>query len=493
MISIKFRIAASLLALTLSLAAWPATPASDALKKELVPTGTLRAAINYNNPLLARRDPATGELSGLAVDLSRELAKRVGVPLKLIPYQAAGEITSSARSDAWDIGYLAVDPLRAKDIDFTAPHVELEGTYLVPAGSRLKRLADVDRDGVRIAVTANSAYDLFLSRALKHAQIVRAESTPKSFELMREQKLDAVAAVKTALVAQARQNPGSRVLSGHFMTIPQAVGLPKGRLNATRYVSDFIEEMKSSGFVATALKKYGLDQDDAIVAPQTLKILATQAVQGALNDIQPSLSAQAGVPVTIEYGQTVALVERLLNGEQAPVVILTRQGVQELTAKGLVRSQSDLAVSLIGLGIAENASTPVLKTTADFAAFLKATPSIAYPARGPSNVYMTEMIEKLGLTDVMKPKTTLVTEGISGTLVLEDKAAAAVQQISELKTAGLKNIVPLPDEIQLRTFVTVAVLKTGSPHDAAERIVSVLKSAEAIAAYKRSGVSPLFK
>jgi polar amino acid transport system substrate-binding protein len=265
MVGIGSRITALLL-IALPLAACASTPASDVVRKELAPTGTLRAAINYNNPLLARRDAATGELSGLAVDLSRELARRVGVPLELIPYDAAGKITGTAKNNVWDIGYLAIDPLRAKDIDFTAAHVELEGTYMVPAGSPLLRIEDVDRDGVRIAVTANSAYDLFLSRELKHAQIVRADNTPKSVELMLGQKLDAVAAVKTALVAEARRQPGSRVLSGHFMTIPQAAGVPKGRPAAARYVGEFIEEMKASGFVASSLKKYGLGPDDAIVA-----------------------------------------------------------------------------------------------------------------------------------------------------------------------------------------------------------------------------------
>lgn len=237
------------------------------LVKKLAPTGTLRAAINYNNPLLARRDAATGELSGLAVDLSRELARRAGVPLEVIPCEAASRISGSAADDVWDVGYLAIDPLRANEIDFTAPHVELEGTYLVPAGSPLRRIEDVDSAGVRIAVTAGSAYDLFLSRELKNARIVRAESTPKSFELMREQGLEAVAAVRTALVAQAKRLPGAHVLSGHFMTIPQAAGVPKGRPAAARYVSEFIEEMKSTGFIANALRKHGLGPDDAIVAP----------------------------------------------------------------------------------------------------------------------------------------------------------------------------------------------------------------------------------
>jgi polar amino acid transport system substrate-binding protein len=237
------------------------------IRSELAPTGKLRAAINYNNPLLARRDPASGVLTGLAVDLSRELARRVGVPLEIFAVDAAGKITTSAKDNVWDVGYLAIDPRRANEIEFTAAHVELEGSYLVPADSSLRRIEDVDRPGVRIAVTADSAYDLFLTRALQHAQIVRAVNTPASFELLVAEKLDAVAAVKTALVTAAKRMSGARVLSGHFMTIPQAAGVPKGRPAAARFVRDFIEAMKASGFVADTLRKYGLGPDDAIVAP----------------------------------------------------------------------------------------------------------------------------------------------------------------------------------------------------------------------------------
>jgi polar amino acid transport system substrate-binding protein len=242
------------------------TPTPE-VRNELAPTGTLRAAINYNNPLLARRDAASGTLTGLAVDLSTELARRVGVPLEIMAVDAAGKITESARNNVWDVGYLAIDPRRANEIDFTAAHVELEGTYLVPPNSALHRIEDIDRPGVRIAVTGESAYDLFLTRALKHAQIVRAINTPKSFDLLIEQELDAVAAVRTALTTASKRLPGSRVLSGNFMTIPQAAGVPKGRSAAARFVRDFIEEMKASGFVADALKRHGLGPDDAIVAP----------------------------------------------------------------------------------------------------------------------------------------------------------------------------------------------------------------------------------
>ncbi len=246
-------------------AAAQSVPAS--LKAELAPTGTLRAAINYNNPLLAKRDPVSGELSGLAVDLSRELARRTGLPLELVPYDAAGKVSAAATTGAWDIAYLAIDPARAAEIDFTAAHSELEGTYLVPAGSPIHTIEEVDRAGVRIAITAKSAYDLFLSRALKNAQLVYADATPASFKLFTEQKLDAVAGVKTALVTEARNHPGARVLSGHFMTIPQAAGVPKGRPAAARYVSQFIEDVKASGWVAAAHQRHGLGPDEVIVAP----------------------------------------------------------------------------------------------------------------------------------------------------------------------------------------------------------------------------------
>jgi len=173
----------------------------------------------------------------------------------------------AAQAAAWDMGFLGIDAVRASYINFTAPYIELAGAYLVPAGSPLRRVEDVDREGVRIVVTAGSAYDLFLTRELKRAQLVRTETTPESFEMMRTQKLDAVAAVRTALVAVAPGMPGSQVLSGRFMTIPQAAGLPRGRPAAARFVRQFIEEMKASGFVAAALTRHGLQPDDAIVAP----------------------------------------------------------------------------------------------------------------------------------------------------------------------------------------------------------------------------------
>jgi polar amino acid transport system substrate-binding protein len=464
----------------------------DAVRKELAPTGTLRAAINFNNPPLAHRDERTGALQGLAVDLSRELARRTGLPLKLIPYEAAGKIAGSAKDNAWDVAYLAIDPLRANEIEFTDAHVELEGTYLVPPGSSIGRIEDVDRDGVRIAVTAHSAYDLFLSRTLEHAQLVRAENTPRSFELMREQRLDAVAAVRTALVAQAKHFPGSRVLGGHFMTIPQAAGVPAGRPAAGRYVREFIEDVKASGFVARTLAKHGLGPDDAIVAPPAaLHVLVTNAAKGAIATIVPSFSSHGGRPIRVEYGQTASLVDRVVNGERPAAVILTARGVEQLVAKGLAKARMELATSTLGMAVAHDAPTPVLKTTEDLVAFLKAAPSIAIPERGASGLYLTQLIAKLGLTEVVEPKIRRLDEHTpTATLLLQREVAVAVQQVSELRMAGATNIAPLPDEIQLRSVITLATLE-GADEKALGPLFDSLRSREAMDAYVRSGLLPI--
>jgi molybdate transport system substrate-binding protein len=223
-----------------------------------------------------------------------------------------------------------------------------------------------------------------------------------------------------------------------------------------------------------------------------VKIVATIAVEGAFAVIEPLLSARSGVPVEVEFATTAALVERLLNGESADLAILTKEAVQQLAAKGLVRSSTDLVVSVIGIAVGDDAPLPAMKTTEDFVAFMKATPSIAYTVRGVSGLHMAELIEQLGLADVVRRKAVVV-DGFSGALLREGKVAAAVQQISELKFTGAKNIVPLPDEIQVRTVFTVAVLNRATSADSAAKIVRVLTSPEAAAAYERSGASPLFK
>ena len=232
--------------------------------RDIAPSGKLRAAINFGNPVLAQKT-ANGEAAGVSVDLSRELSRRLGVPLEIVPYDAAGKVTGDVKSGRWDIAFVARDPQRAADIDFTAPYVIVEGGYMVPAGSPIQKVDDVDREGVRIAVGRGSAYDLFLSRGfIKRATIVRAPGPEASYREFVEQKLDVLAAVKPPLVEYARTHPGYRVLPGHFMMIEQAMAVPRGRPLAIRYLRDFVDEMKASGFVANSLQKSG---QDAGVAP----------------------------------------------------------------------------------------------------------------------------------------------------------------------------------------------------------------------------------
>ena len=223
-----------------------------------------------------------------------------------------------------------------------------------------------------------------------------------------------------------------------------------------------------------------------------IKIVATIAVEGAVREIESSLSARSGVPVTIEFATTAALVERLANGETADLAILTKEAVQQLAAGGHVRSSTDLVLSLIGIAVADDAPLPAMKTTQDFVAFMNATPSIAYTVRGVSGLHMAQLIEQLGLAGVVKPKA-IVVDGFSGTQLREGKVAAAVQQISELKFTGATKIVPLPDDIQVRTVFTLAVLNGTTRAEAAAAVVRELTSAEAAAAYDRSGATPLFR
>jgi len=260
------KIAMGLVSLVLLASCATMSQVSLAARSDLAPTGKLRAAINFGNPILAGRDPTTGEPRGVSVDLSRELARRLGVPVQFVTYDAAGKVVEGLKSGAWDVAYVAIDPARAVDISYTAPYVVIEGAYLVPQGSSIRNNAEVDREGVRVAVGAGSAYDLFLSRNLKHAKVVRAPTSPAVTDMFVAQKLEVAAGVKQQLEADARRIPGLRLLEGRFMVINQAMGTPRGREAGAKYLRAFVEEMKASGFVAQALERYRVE--GASVAPR---------------------------------------------------------------------------------------------------------------------------------------------------------------------------------------------------------------------------------
>jgi polar amino acid transport system substrate-binding protein len=238
--------------------------AADA-RRDLAPSGPLRAAINFCNPVLAQRDPRSGEARGVSVDLARELARRLGVELRLVTFDAAGKVFEALKTSLWDAAFLAIDPVRAAEMSFTAPYVLIEGTYIVKVDSPLRALADFDRTGVRIAVGRGAAYDLYLTRALRQAELVRADTSAAALELFVAQRLDAAAGIRQPLVAFARAQSGLRVIDESFTSIRQAMATPKGRAAGFAYLRAFVEEMKASGFVAAALERSG--QTDATVAP----------------------------------------------------------------------------------------------------------------------------------------------------------------------------------------------------------------------------------
>jgi polar amino acid transport system substrate-binding protein len=227
------------------------------LLKELAPTGKLRASINLGNSVLAQGTPEAPR--GVSVDLATELARRLGLPVEFICWPAAKASFDTVNAGKADIGFLAHEPARAAEVEFTAPYVEIEGAYMVRNESPLKSIDEVDRPGIRICVGPGSAYDLYLTRTLKHAELVRSEIGGGSSNIQKflQDNLEVCANVRQPLEAWAAKDPSVRLLPGRFMVIGQAVALPKGRPAAAAYIKAFVEEMKASGFVADGLKRSG--------------------------------------------------------------------------------------------------------------------------------------------------------------------------------------------------------------------------------------------
>lgn len=216
----------------------------------------MRAAINVGNIVLAKRGEGGADPTGITVDLARELGKRLGVPVELVVYDLAGKVSAAANTGAWDICFLAIEPARAAEVEFTAPYVLIEGTYLVAKNSPLQKVEDVDAPGIRIGANTGAAYDLFLTRSLKAATLVRAGDGSSMFDLFEAGKVDAAAGVRQPLEIYAKAHPDVRVMPDRFMEIRQAMAAGKGKMAGQRYLAAFIEEMKASGFVAEAIKRH---------------------------------------------------------------------------------------------------------------------------------------------------------------------------------------------------------------------------------------------
>ena len=228
------------------------------VRSELAPSGTLRAAINLANFLLVTGRTPDGDPEGVAPDMAAEIAKRLGVPIAYVPFATPSELADAAGDDVWDIGLIGAEPARAQTIEFTAAYAEIEATYLVPPGSSLRRIEDVDRDGIRIAVAGGSAYDLFLSRNIERAELVRASGLDGSFDLFLEQQLDALAGLRPRLLSDVERLSGARILEGRFTAVQQAVGTPRPRERGAAFLREVVEEAKASGLVQRLIDRHGV-------------------------------------------------------------------------------------------------------------------------------------------------------------------------------------------------------------------------------------------
>lgn len=231
---------------------------SPEIVAQLAPTGVLRAGINMSNFLLVTGRDAAGDPEGVSPGMARAIAERLGVPVKYVPFPKPGELADAVSEGVWDIGLIGAEPQRAEKIAFTTAYAEIEATYLVPAGSSIASIAEVDRPGVRIAVSARSAYDLWLARNISQATLVRADGLGAAYEMFVAEGLDVLAGLKPRLLEETEMLPGSRILAGNFTTVQQAIGVARGKDAAAGFLQAFVDEAKASGLVASLIARYGV-------------------------------------------------------------------------------------------------------------------------------------------------------------------------------------------------------------------------------------------
>jgi polar amino acid transport system substrate-binding protein len=225
------------------------------VRRDLVPTGRLRTAINRGNTVLVQMESANSQPRGVTVDLAREVARRLQVDIDFIIYDAAGKVFEAIKRNEWDIAFLAIDPVRAMEMEFTTPYVTIEGVYVVRADSKIEMLSDVDRPNIGISVTRGSAYDLFLSRTVKKATLIRSPTATDALDLFMTDGSEVLAGIRQSLLGLIKERPDLRMIEPPFMAIPHAMGTPKGRSTAASFLNSFIVDVEASGFVAAALKR----------------------------------------------------------------------------------------------------------------------------------------------------------------------------------------------------------------------------------------------
>jgi polar amino acid transport system substrate-binding protein len=223
---------------------------------ELAPTGVLRAGINLSNFLLVTGRSASGDPEGVSPSMAKAVADRLGVPVRYVPFPKPGLLADAVDDNVWDIGLIGAEPQRAEKIAFTAAYTEIEATYLVPAGSKITAISEVDRPGIRIAVSARSAYDLWLERNIKNATLLRVEGGPGALAKFRDEGLEALAGLRPGLLTDVDALPGARILDGQFTAVQQAIGTQRRNSAGAAFLRDFVEEAKASGLVARLIEQH---------------------------------------------------------------------------------------------------------------------------------------------------------------------------------------------------------------------------------------------
>jgi len=252
------KLAAAALVTSLATGCATSPPVSDAARTELAPTGKLRAGMNLGNALFTKKDPASGELRGVSVDLMRELASHLGVPVEFVVHATPGEVADAADKGTWDVAILAIEQARAQTIAFSPAMTEIEATYVVHKDSPLSSVAQVDAAGVRIVAPEKAGYELYLTRTLRQATLIRSKNFSASIDLFNQRGADALASLKPTLLESMGKVPDGRLLEGKFMTVNHGLGTPRERRVAAEYLKAFVEEMNASGFIARSIERHGV-------------------------------------------------------------------------------------------------------------------------------------------------------------------------------------------------------------------------------------------
>jgi molybdate transport system substrate-binding protein len=469
-------------------------PTTEA-RQALAPSGTLRIGVYVDSPISLLRDSATGEAKGVAHDSGKEVARRLGVASEVVEFPRVAEVLEALKAGRVDITVTNATAARAKDVDFTSPLLLLELGYLLPAGSPVTSLADIDRPGMRIGVTQGSTSQSTLPRRLKSATVVPAPSIKGAIEMLSQHQVDAFATNKANLFQISDSLPGSRVLDGQWGVEHLAIAIPKGRDQGMAWLQTFVAQAKAEGFVTRAVEKAGLRG----TAKAEVRVMISGGFSAAYRNLSPEFErATRNVVVTIRgpsMGETPeAIPNRLRRGEPVDVLIMVDTELDELIKQGKVvaGSRVDLARSNIGAAVRSGAPKPDISSLGALKRTLIEAKSIAY-SDSASGVYLaTVVFQRLGIADQVKSKSRMIPAEPVGAVVARGEAEIGFQTVSALiPVPGIDVVGVLPPEIQKATVFSAGVAVGAKEPDAARALIRFLTSPGAAPEIAKTGMEPL--